>query len=213
MFGIKESVLIVEAENVGTYSKLLYNLIGTNDDAENEAVGPVDGSVDASIFTENQFSDTPLSSSQKVVFIGKPKGAGDYIAAIRAEDKDPLDQDGVYVGISGKQACIQVADRISSKETYWDFLELAKGKGQHFDDLLADLRPSEDESQGHRETPLDGVAKFLGGLPPVKAASGAAENVGQGIEITRKAGDIRDQMYRFAVKYFYREKLRGFVEA
>lgn len=70
MFNTAESVLIVEAGNTGKFSKLLYNMIGKNDDTEAGPTGPVDGSVDASIFNEDQFAQTAISSSQKVVFIG-----------------------------------------------------------------------------------------------------------------------------------------------
>ena len=34
MFNTAESVLIVEAGNTGKFSKLLYNMIGKNDDTE-----------------------------------------------------------------------------------------------------------------------------------------------------------------------------------
>ena len=74
MFNTAESILIVEAGNTGKFSKLLYNMIGKNDDTEAGPIGPVDGSVDASIFSENQFAQTAISSSQKVVFIGWPEG-------------------------------------------------------------------------------------------------------------------------------------------
>ena len=70
MFNTAESLLIVEAGNTGKFSKLLYNMIGKNDDTEAGPTGPVDGSVDASIFNEDQFAQTAISSSQKVVFIG-----------------------------------------------------------------------------------------------------------------------------------------------
>lgn len=215
MFGVKESVLIVEASDVGKHSKLLYNLVGTSDDQGDQAVGPVDGSVDVSIFTEKQFADTPLSSLQKTVFIGAPKGADDYIAAIRSEDHDAFDRDGIYVGVSGKQACIQVAKDVPSKEAYWDFLKTAADYGQSFEDLLKNLRPKEADS-GHEKKEgnlLVGVAKFLGNLPPVKAAADTANGVSQDITVRQKTDDIRDQMYRFAIKYFYLEKLKAFVEA
>ena len=82
MFNTAESVLIVEAGNTGKFSKLLYNMIGKNDDTEAGPTGPVDGSVDASIFNEDQFAQTAISSSQKVVFIGWPEGTGDYLSLI-----------------------------------------------------------------------------------------------------------------------------------
>ena len=60
-------------------------MIGKSDDTEAGPTGPVDGSVDASIFNEDQFAQTAISSSQKIVFIGWPEGTGDYIDAIRLD--------------------------------------------------------------------------------------------------------------------------------
>ena len=81
MYGT-ESILIVEARDTGLFSKLLYNLIG----ADNGSNGVLSANVDASIFTETQFMQNPIMSSQKIVFVGCPKGASDYIQAIRFEN-------------------------------------------------------------------------------------------------------------------------------
>ena len=135
MFNTAESVLIVEAGNTGKFSKLLYNMIGKNDDTEAGPTGPVDGSVDASIFNEGQFAQTAISSSQKVVFIGWPEGAGDYIDAIRLDNPEAIDEEGVYIGVSGNHACITVNTEPPSKEDYWKFLERAREHGMEFDDL------------------------------------------------------------------------------
>lgn len=129
MFNTAESVLIVEAGNTGKFSKLLYNMIGKNDDTEAGPTGPVDGSVDASIFNEGQFAQTAISSSQKVVFIGWPEGTGDYIDAIRLDNPEAIDEEGVYISVSGNHACITVNTEPPSKENYWKFLERAKRHG------------------------------------------------------------------------------------
>lgn len=126
MFNTAESVLIVEAGNTGKFSKLLYNMIGKNDDTEAGPTGPVDGSVDASIFNEDQFAQTAISSSQKVVFIGWPEGTGDYIDAIRLDNPEAIDEEGVYIGVSGNHACITVNTEPPSKETIGSF---SKGQG------------------------------------------------------------------------------------
>lgn len=120
MFNTAESLLIVEAGNTGKFSKLLYNMIGKNDDTEAGPTGPVDGSVDASIFNEDQFAQTAISSSQKVVFIGWPEGAGDYIDAIRLDNPEAIDEEGVYIGVSGNHACITVNTEPPSKETSYE---------------------------------------------------------------------------------------------
>lgn len=65
MFNTAESVLIVEAGNTGKFSKLLYNMIGKNDDTEAGPTGPVDGSVDASIFNEGSSLRQPSRRARR----------------------------------------------------------------------------------------------------------------------------------------------------
>lgn len=214
MFNTAESVLIVEARDTGKFAKLLYNMIGKNDDTEDGPAGPVDGSVEASIFNEGQFAQTAISSSQKVVFIGRPDGAGDYIDAIRLDNPDAIDEDGVYIGVSGNHACITVNREPPTKEGYWRFLERAKGHGMAFDDLLSGLRPDEQVAESEDEEPSSvlGFAKMVGKAIG-KAAADGASGINQAVVIHQKASEIRGQRYQYAVKRFYYEKLRDFVEA
>ena len=153
MFNTAESVLIVEARDTGKFAKLLYNMIGKNDDTEDGPTGPVDGSADTSIFNEGQFAQTAISSSQKVVFIGRPDGADDYIDAIRFDNPDAIDEDGVYIGVSGNHACITVNGEPPTKEGYWRFLERAKGHGMAFDDLLSGLRSDGQVTESEEDEP------------------------------------------------------------
>ena len=215
MFNTAESVLIVEAGDTGKFSKLLYNMIGKNDDTDAGPTGPVDGSIDASIFNESQFAQTAISSSQKVVFIGWPKGAGDYIDAIRLDNPDAIDEEGVYIGVSGNHACIAVNAEPPSKEDYWNFLEKAKEHGMDFDDLLAALRPREETAESAEDgdsNPVLGFAKMARRAIGEAVADGA-NGINQAVVLHQKSGEIREQRYRYAVKRFYYEKLKGFVEA
>ena len=200
MFGAKEAVVIVEAKDCGKYCKQLYTLIGTNDDSEDEIVGPVDGSVEASVFDEKQFAATPLSSDQKIIFIGRPKSAKDYLDAIETEATVRMVEHGIRIHVSGKQASIDVVGNGLGSEDYWAFLDYAKEHGQELEDLLKDLRPQENEQEGRVFAPLAFVGKAVGGA-------------GASISTALKGGDIRDQQFRFAIKTFYLEYLRAFVEA
>ena len=200
MFGAKETVVIVEAKGCGKYCKQLYTLIGTNDDSEDEVVGPVDGSVEASVFDEKQFAATPLSSDQKIIFIGRPKSAKDYLDAIETEATVRVVEHGIRIHVSGKQASIDVVGNGLGSEDYWAFLDYAKEHGQELEDLLKDLRPQEEEHEGKVFPPLAFVGKAVGGA-------------GASITTVLKGGDIRDQQFRFAIKSFYLEYLRAFVEA
>ena len=215
MFNTAESVLIVEAGDTGKFSKLLYNMIGKNDDTDAGPTGPVDGSVDASIFNEGQFAQTAISSSQKVIFIGWPESAGDYIDAIRLDNPDAIDEEGIYIGVSGNHACIAVNAEPPSKEGYWDFLERAKEHDMDFDDLLATLRPREktaEPDESDDSNPVLGFAKMACNAIG-KAATDGANGINQAVVLHQKASEIREQRYQYAVKRFYYEKLKSFVEA
>lgn len=215
MFNTAESVLIVEAGDTGKFSKLLYNMIGKNDDTESGPTGPVNGSIDASIFTEGQFAQTAISSSQKVVFIGWPKGAGDYIDAIQLNNPDAIDEEGIYIGVSGNHACITVNTEPPSKEDYWKFLERAREHGIGFDDLLAALRPGKETADPEENDDSNPVLSFAKGMGKTigKAASSGLSSINQAVVLHQKAGEIRGQRYQYAVKRFYYEKLKSFVEA
>ena len=169
-------------------------------DSEDEIVGPVDGSVEASVFDEKQFAATPLSSDQKIIFIGRPKSAKDYLDAIETEATVRMVEHGIRIHVSGKQASIDVVGNGLGSEDYWAFLDYAKEHGQELEDLLKDLRPQENEQEGRVFAPLAFVGKAVGGA-------------GASISTALKGGDIRDQQFRFAIKTFYLEYLRAFVEA
>lgn len=84
-----------------------------------------------------------------------------------------------------------------------------------FDDLLADLRPEEEAAEpeeSNDSNPVLGFAKMVGKTIGRAAADGA-NGINQAVVLHQKAGEIRDQRYRYGVKRFYHEKLKGFVEA
>lgn len=216
MFGsAKESIVIVEEKSCGKYSKQLYNLIGTNNDTEDEIVGPADNSVEASIFDEKKFEATPLSSDQKIVFVGRAKAALDYLDAIESEASFKLDKFGIHIHVSGKQAAVYVDKDGLTKEQYWEFLAFACERGINLKDLLADMRPQkhEDTEGDTGDNPVFGFLKTVASLPPVKFAANTAQDAGDNVAVLAKGGEIYDQRFRFAIKLFYLEELRSFVEA
>ena len=84
-----------------------------------------------------------------------------------------------------------------------------------FDDLLAALRPGEEAvepEESNDSNPVLGFAKMVGKTIGRAAADGA-EGINQAVVLQQKAGEIRDQRYQYAVKRFYHEKLKSFVEA
>lgn len=201
MFGPKESVVIVEAKGCGKYCKQLYTLIGTADDNGEEIVGPVDGSVEASVFDDKRFAATPLSSDQKIIFVGRPKSAKDYLDAIETEASVRVVDHGIRIFVSGRQASIDVVGNGLGMDEYWDFLDYAKEHGQDLEDLLKDLRQDKNtEQEGKGFAPLKFAGKVIGGA-------------GANVTTALKGGDIRDQQFRSAIKCFYLEHLRAFVEA
>lgn len=215
MFGVptQEVVVIVEARGCGKYSKQLYNLIGTNDDEGEVIVGPRDGSVQASIFDERKFVDNQLSSEQKVIFIGNPKFARDYLDALDSLATDQFDEHGIHIRIGGKHASVSVDSGGVTKETYWSFLDYAASRGCEFPDLLSALRdstlPVSEESDGDRSG-KNKIGVFFGGI--AKGARGVVGGASDKAMLLRKASAIEDQKFQFAIRLFYLDKLRAFVE-
>ena len=117
--------------------------------------------------------------------------------------------------MSGNHACITVNTEPPSKEDYWKFLDRAREHGMEFDDLLAELRTGEkaaETEESNESNPVLGFAKMVGKTIGRAAADGA-NGINQAVVLHQKAGEIRDQRYQYAVKRFYHEKLRSFVEA
>ncbi len=211
---VKESLVIVEAKGRGKYAKLLYNLIGTNDDEGENIVGPVDGSVEATIFDKNKFVNNPLTSDQKYVFVGSPKFAKDYLDVLESDATDKFDECGIHIRIGGKHAAIAVDEGGESKEEYWDFLSFAAGCGQELPDLLSGLRNDDAAAASRAETESDSGIPVKSAIHRVaKGAKDIAGAAGGKVATLRKTNAIVDQKYRFAIRYFYLEKLRSFVES
>lgn len=216
MFGMpsQELVVIVEAKGCGKYSKQLYNLIGTSDDEGEIVVGPRDGSVQASIFDERKFNDNQLSSEQKIVFVGSPKFARDYLDALDSLATDKFDKHGIHMRIGGKHASVAIDNGVTAKEDYWTFLGFAASKGCELPDLLAELReeasPSDAEPSGGGNE-KGRIEAFFGGI--AESARELLSGAGDKALIVRKASAIDDQKFQFAIRLFYLEKLRAFVES
>lgn len=213
MFGVPRSVLIVEANGCGKYAKQLYNLIGTNDNKEGEDVGKVDRSVEASIFNEKQFEATPITSEQLVVFVGRPKVAEDYIDAIREESATGVDEAGVHIHVSGKQAFVDVERGRTSRSDYEKFLEFACSHGQKLENLLGDEPENNEDAEAMDSfsNPLEAAAGLLGHTARILENKG--RYIGDWASVALKAREVENQRFRFAVKLFYREMLKDFVVA
>ena len=213
MFGIssQEPVVIVEAKGCGKYSKQLYNLIGTNDDEGETIVGPKDGSVQASIFDERKFNDNQLSSEQKIIFVGGPKYARDYLDALDSLATDKFDEHGIHMRIGGKHASVTVDGGATAKEDYWAFLEYATSKGRDLTCLPSCVKMLRCWCGSGAGTKGNKIGTLFGGI--ARGTKGFVSSVGDKALIARKAAAIEDQKFQFAIRLFYLEKLRAFVES
>lgn len=84
-----------------------------------------------------------------------------------------------------------------------------------FDDLLAALRPrgeATEPEENNDPNPVLGFAKMVGKTIG-RAATDGMNGINQVVVLHQKASEIREQRYQYAVKRFYHEKLRDFVEA
>lgn len=211
MFGIPEpeTIVIVEADKCGKYSKLLHNLVGTADDVDSDhVVGPVDGSIRTVIYGERLFNDNPLTSDQKVVFVGDPSFAHDYIEALDAQSTERIEGGGVHILVSGKQASITVDPGPGTREQYWEFLDFARSHGEDLPDLLSDFHEGDAGPKGDPNNPLEAIGGFF-----MDVGGFINRGVGDLTILATKGAEIEGQKYQFAVKLFYTEKLRSFAEA
>ena len=84
-----------------------------------------------------------------------------------------------------------------------------------FDDLLATLRPGKEAAEpeeSNDSNPVLGFAKMVGKTIGRAAADGA-NGINNAVVLHQRASEIREQRYQYAVKRFYYEKLKDFVEA
>ncbi len=227
MFDQKIQLIIVSSADTEKYANLLQKMIGSSDDTEDEVVGVRDGSVEAAVWTEEQyFAQKPtLQSSTHILFIGTSKKLEKEYYGLQSK----FEKYGMNYAWIGKQGRLFVDSNIKRKE-YEDFLEYAK---QYISDA------KEKMSTQSQSVKKDATALGIGAAAEaasVGAAAGAASGMaiflpfaaavftpvgamGLGIFGALKMGrhlkekrDVLDQQYACLIIKFYLDGLQKFLD-
>lgn len=218
-----KKLIIVTGEKENTYAELLSSLIAIKDDKNDEQssevgiVGVPDGSVETVVWDERIYNDSKpqISSSTKILFMGKLKSAGATISNVKFNNS--MEKYGVFVGYLSNKAVIYIDKGVlGSKDKYEQFFEDYKKTVDKFDDKVADSKAIKKAKY------TDGINQAFGkGINAVGGFFGnvfGGDNKIEGTDFFDFGAKIEanslvpDQMYRYAVLSFYLEELADFME-
>lgn len=171
MLGEKlRKLIIVVDETTKCYGELLSALISLKDDAEGNIIGVRDGTVEAVVWDEKIYlnNEAQLSSTNKVVFIGKNKVSSPALSNINFDNN--FSKYGINIGTLGNKAGIFVEKRsINNTELYRSFLDEYSSFISKYDaELISrqNVEPAQlsgtDEFRDKTETVTDSINSFVG---------------------------------------------------
>ena len=231
-------LIIVCDDKTKNYANYLRQLISVNDDKDGEVVGIEDGTVDAAVWTEEEYGNNAptISSNEHILFIGENKTSKSEIGSMSIRFK----KYGMSYGWLGKRAMMTVDDTLLSPTEYKEFIDFCASYKQYFDrnayeentqksveleetaSIEGECAGSETSSIGEasekKKRPIVAINKaveFLGEkvFKPVAdvveaGAVGAYENI-KNLTMKKK---INDQQYRALTVILYLDGLKEFLE-
>lgn len=231
-------LIIVCDDKTKEYANYLRQLISVNDDKDGEIVGIADGTVDAAVWTEDEYkhNSATISSNEHVLFVGENKTSKSEIGSMNILFK----KFGMSYGWLGKRAMMSVDDTLLSPSEYKDFIDFCASYKQYFDRNAyeekeqktveaieapkAEIAEIESEETALVEpepqkkgalVAINKAAAFVGKkvLKPVAdvveaGAVGAYENI-KNLTMKKK---INDQQYRALTVILYLDGLKEFLE-
>ena len=227
----RKTLIIVCDEKTEQYANFLRQLISAKDDTEEKVVGTKDGTVDAGVYLEKEYSANKfdMSIEQYVLFIGNNKTSNSESSSMKTK----FNEHGMKYGWLGKRGFLSVDDKTLSEDEYDDFFAFATNYQNELERI--DSARRKDSSN---KTEVDGddsskTEKFASGVingvattavavgtlvshPVMRVAGIAAYGVGSGLDRTRAANKIKkqrkDQQYRVLILKFYADALSSFLE-
>lgn len=219
-----KKMIIVSGEKEMIYAELLSSLISMKDDDEEKQIvfGIPDGSVESVVWDEKVYNNNKiqLGSNTKIVFIGKTKSSENIIPSIKFNH---LKKYGINIGWISNKAVIYINSDvlINNKELYNEFFEMYKNITEKFDNNIAD---SEAIKKAKHTDGIDvafgksmnAVGSFFNGLFNKNTENNI--NTVEGTDFFDfgakiEAGNlIPEQMYRYAIFYYYINNLSKFME-
>lgn len=181
--------------DMGNY---LSQLLSSNDDEENRAVGVKDGSVTCLIWAEKDYiaNSATVSSNQYILFIGNSK----FIKEKTKFMKTIFSEYGIVYKSLGKQAAIIVEKIVPAKE-YEAFFEKAKKYTEDLKQLV--------KNKGKSEKGI--AAAVIAGSLAIPSPVGLVASSAVAIKQVFKSKKIEEQMFNYGVIKFYLEEATAFL--
>ena len=229
MFGTaKTKLMIVCDEKTEQYANYLRQLISANDDKDGEIIGTEDGTVNVSVWLENEYSDNKhtVSSNEHILFVGDNKTSRSEASSMNIV----FNEHGLKYGWLGKRGILTVDDKPLSVDEYNSFFEFATKYQIELEKILkkrfaqpADNIKTSSENKNTNESErnkkiVDGfaatalaVGRFT--LQPIySVAGGVALAVSEGVDKAQTRKKVKDQQYRVLTMVFYVDALSKFLE-
>lgn len=226
IFVMKKMIIVCEA-HLKTYGDYLAQLISSQNDKGDIAIGIKDGSAVAQVWTEKEYvaNAAQISSEQYILFIGNSKLIRDKRNFMQVK----FSKYGMKYGWLGKQAVLFV-DNVVSIDEYESFFSFATGYQPEIEKLI-ETKPHENfsdfiEKDIDDETLVEdkeaveipkkkgfNPSKFIKNAVVDSAINGAKaiEKVVRDIDKTVKNKDIEKQEYSCLVRLFYLQGLSPFL--
>ena len=193
----KTELIIVSDGKCKKYAEYLQALLGQRDDVDGKVVGTKDDSVNAAIYTVQNYKDTlpKITSNTHILFIGKFKEAKDQ--AKNMDDK--FNKYGMHYGWLGKRAVMYVDGKMLNKDEYEQFFEFSQKYQKKFEKVTFNFINSIPKT-------VKGVGLALPlGFTQIVAAGAIATD-----EVVHM--QINDQQYRCLTMALYLDGLQKFLE-
>ena len=227
MLGKQITKLIIVCDNkTKQYANYLRQLIGVKDDGE-EIVGIEDGTVDAVVWSEEEYNHNAatISSNEHILFVGANKTSESEIGSMNIR----FNKFGMAYGWLGKRGMMCVEDDILTSEEYKEFTELCASYKQYFvfednclntageseapDQELGKDEPRADEAPAKQTSISQTVELIRETIKPVAdAVEAGATEVYESIKNLAMKKKIISQRYKALTVIFYLEGLKSFLE-
>lgn len=117
----KKKLIVVCTEKTRKYANYLIQLISEKDDSKEKITGTKDGSVEAVIWSENDYKhNLPIiTSNSHILFMGNSKLIKDESANMNMK----FNKFGMQFKVLGTRAAMDIEDKLLNKEDYEEFLK------------------------------------------------------------------------------------------
>ena len=221
---VKKLIIVTDEKNK-PYANYLMALISAKDDKEGEVVGIADGSVEAVVWSENNFADNEptLSSSAHILFLGDTK----LSKAQRGGLSVKFDDFGLKYGWLGKRAVMYVDRVITNVVEYNRFYDYAIKYQENFTKVIerktvqvqiqGDVVEVDEKDHkrlhGKHVPVVAALAAFAAPIAgPVAAAVAAPVVAAKGVANLKERKEVMQQQQSCLAMIFYMEGLKEFLE-